>query len=100
MTCAPVSHRLVRRWTREGGLVLGVPDSYLRELVAYWGDGYDWRQAEAAINAHEHYQVRVAGVPVHFLRKLGRGPDPIPLILTHGWRWTFWHWSKGDRPAH
>ena len=72
----------------------GVPDSYLRELVAYWQDGYDWRQAEAAINAYEHYQVSVAGVPVHFMRKPGRGPRPIPLILTHGWPWTFWHWSK------
>jgi pimeloyl-ACP methyl ester carboxylesterase len=72
----------------------GVPDSYLRGLVAYWRDGYDWRQAEAAINAYEHYQVSVAGVPVHFMRKPGRGPRPIPLILTHGWPWTFWHWSK------
>ena len=35
----------------------GVPDSYLRELVDYWRDGYDWRKAEAAINAYEHYQV-------------------------------------------
>src|SRR6202034_1730441 len=72
----------------------GVPDSYLRGLVAYWRDGYDWRKAEAAINAHEHYQVSVAGIPVHFMRKPGRGPRPIPLILTHGWPWTFWHWSK------
>ncbi|WP_261560789.1 epoxide hydrolase family protein, partial [Frankia tisae] len=72
----------------------GVPDSYLRELVAYWRDGYDWRRAEAALNAYEHYQVSVAGVPVHFLRRPGRGPRPIPLILTHGWPWTFWHWSK------
>jgi hypothetical protein len=50
----------------------GVPDSYLCELVAYWRDGYDWRKAEAAINAYEHYQVRVAGVPVHFMHKPGR----------------------------
>src|ERR1700724_305597 len=72
----------------------GVPDSYLRELVTYWRDDYDWRTAEAAINGYEHYQVSVAGVPVHFMRKPARGPRPIPLILTHGWPWTFWHWSK------
>lgn len=72
----------------------GVPASYLRELVAYWRDGYEWRKAEAAINAYEQYQVSVAGVPVHFMRKPGCGPRPIPLILTHGWPWTFWHWSK------
>lgn len=72
----------------------GVPVSYLGELVAYWRDGFDWRKAEAAINAYEHYRVTVDGVPVHFLRKPGRGPAPVPLILTHGWPWTFWHWSK------
>jgi pimeloyl-ACP methyl ester carboxylesterase len=77
-----------------GDWFYGVPDSYLRGLVAYWRDGYGWREAEAAINAYEHYQVSVAGVPVHFMRKPGRGPRPIPLILTHGWPWTFWHWSK------
>ncbi|SER75927.1 epoxide hydrolase family protein [Lentzea albida] len=72
----------------------GVPASYLGELVAYWRDGFDWRRAEAAINAYEHYEVTVAGVPVHFMRNPGRGRDPVPLILTHGWPWTFWHWSK------
>ena len=52
----------------------GVPNSYLQTLVAYWRDAYDWRDAEAAINAYEHYQVSVAGVPVHFMRRPGRGP--------------------------
>ncbi|OPG02540.1 epoxide hydrolase family protein [Microbispora sp. GKU 823] len=72
----------------------GVSAVYLRELVDYWRDGYDWRAAEAAINAYEHYRVEVEGVPVHFMRRPGAGPDPTPLILTHGWPWTFWHWSK------
>ncbi|WP_182877025.1 epoxide hydrolase family protein [Microbispora sp. H10670] len=72
----------------------GVNGAYLRELVAYWRDGYDWRAAEAAINAYEHYQVEIDGVPVHFMRRPGAGPAPTPLILTHGWPWTFWHWSK------
>jgi pimeloyl-ACP methyl ester carboxylesterase len=72
----------------------GVPRSYLQELVGYWADGFDWRAAERAINAYEHYRVDVGGVPVHFMRKPGVGPDPVPLILSHGWPWTFWHWSK------
>ena len=41
----------------------GVPDSYLRELVAYWRDRYGWRKAEAAINAYEHYRVSVGVSP-------------------------------------
>ncbi|MBB4920120.1 epoxide hydrolase family protein [Streptosporangium saharense] len=72
----------------------GVPRGYLGELVAYWREEYDWRRAEAAINAYEHYRVSVDGVPVHFMRRAGVGPRPVPLILTHGWPWTFWHWSK------
>ncbi|TWD82815.1 microsomal epoxide hydrolase [Kribbella amoyensis] len=72
----------------------GVDLTLLRELVEYWGTGYDWRQAESAINAYDHYRVEVDGVPIHFLRRPGVGPAPIPLILTHGWPWTFWHWAK------
>ena len=47
-----------------------------RELVAYWAEGYDWRAAERAINAYEHYRADVGGVPVHFMRKPGAGPGP------------------------
>ncbi|WP_328583379.1 epoxide hydrolase family protein [Streptomyces sp. NBC_00370] len=72
----------------------GISRRYLQQLAEYWLDRYDWRAAEAAINAYEHYRVDVDGVPVHFMRKPGVGPAPTPLILTHGWPWTFWHWSR------
>ncbi|WP_330230934.1 epoxide hydrolase 1 [Nocardia sp. NBC_00508] len=72
----------------------GVPRSYLQELVDYWRSGYDWRAAEAEINTYQHYKIEIDGVPVHFMRRPGVGPNPTPLILTHGWPWTFWHWSK------
>lgn len=85
------------RWPVDAGnedWYYGVQREYLQELVEHWRTEYDWRKAEAAINAYEHYRVDVDGVPVHFLRKPGVGPNPVPLILTHGWPWTFWHWSK------
>jgi hypothetical protein len=95
---ADLGRRLAQtRWFDDEGnddWYYGVNGAYLRELVDYWRDGYDWRAAEAAINAYEHYRVRVDGVPVHFLRRPGSGPDPTPLLLTHGWPWTFWHWAK------
>ncbi|WP_353650237.1 epoxide hydrolase family protein [Nakamurella sp. A5-74] len=72
----------------------GVPQALLRDLVQYWAQEYDWRAAERAMNAYEHYTVEVSGVRVHFMRKPGVGPSPTPLILSHGWPWTFWHWSK------
>lgn len=85
------------RWPDDAGNddgFYGVRRSYLQELADHWLHDYDWRRAEAGINAYEHYQVRVDGVPVHFMRRPGVGPAPTPLILTHGWPWTFWHWSK------
>jgi pimeloyl-ACP methyl ester carboxylesterase len=72
----------------------GVNRATMEGLIEYWRTQYDWRKAEAAMNAYDHYKVEVDGVPIHFLHKPGVGPNPTPLILTHGWPWTFWHWSK------
>jgi pimeloyl-ACP methyl ester carboxylesterase len=85
------------RWPVDAGnddWFYGVGRTYLEGLVDYWANSYDWRKAEAAINAYDHYNADVDGVPVHFMRKPGVGPSPTPLILSHGWPWTFWHWSK------
>ena len=72
----------------------GVPARLLQELAEYWLVEYSWRAAEEAMNSYDHYFVEVSGTPVHFMHKAGVGPDPKPLILSHGWPWTFWHWSK------
>lgn len=85
------------RWPNDDGNEdgrYGVPRKALQELAEYWADGFDWRAAERAINVYEQYRVDVSGIPVHFMRKAGVGPAPRPLILSHGWPWTFWHWSK------
>lgn len=85
------------RWPLDAGnddWFYGVNRQYLQELADYWMNEFEWRKAEQAINAYEHYQVDVNGVPVHFMRRPGVGPNPTPLILSHGWPWTFWHWSK------
>ncbi|GIP26147.1 multidrug MFS transporter [Paenibacillus sp. J23TS9] len=72
----------------------GVNAAYMRELVDYWIHQFDWRKAEERINAYNHYRVEVEDVPIHFMHKPGKGPNPIPLIINHGWPWTFWHMSK------
>ncbi|NUP30742.1 MAG: alpha/beta fold hydrolase [Streptomycetaceae bacterium] len=85
------------RWPDDTGNAdryYGVDRPTLQGLVEYWRDTYDWRAAEAAINRFAHYRVDIGGVPVHFMHKPGVGPDPVPLILSHGWPWTFWHWAK------
>ncbi|EIC06967.1 Epoxide hydrolase domain protein [Microbacterium laevaniformans OR221] len=85
------------RWGDDAGnedARYGVPLHVLRPLAAYWADEFDWRSAERAINAFDHFTAIVGGQRVHFLRRAGVGPAPIPLILSHGWPWTFWHWRK------
>jgi microsomal epoxide hydrolase len=72
----------------------GVNGAYLRRLADYWPNGFDWRRVERQINGYANYRVVIDGVPVHFLYKAGRGGAPIPIILSHGWPWTFWDWSK------
>ncbi|MBB6674628.1 epoxide hydrolase family protein [Cohnella nanjingensis] len=97
-TLADLARRLqATRWPIDAGNedgYYGVRRDDLEKLVDYWIHGFDWRKSERAINAYEHYRVEVNGVPVHFMRRPGKGPRPIPLILSHGWPWTFWHWSK------
>ena len=59
--------------------------AYLRELVAYWRDAFDWRAQEARLNAFAQFKVPLHGIDVHFLRVQGKGPAPLPLLLSHGW---------------
>ncbi|MDB5988545.1 MAG: microsomal epoxide hydrolase [Nevskia sp.] len=71
---------------------------YLKELVDYWQHGFDWREQERKINAFRHFKTEIEGVPIHFIHERGKGPKPIPLILSHGWPWTFWDLQKVIRP--
>jgi hypothetical protein len=68
----------------------GVNADYLRDLVDYWRSGYDWAAQAARINRFRHFRTEMDGVPIHFVRASGRGPAPMPIILSHGWPWTFW----------
>lgn len=78
----------------------GTNIEYLSGLLDYWRTCFDWRQQEAAINTYEHHRVEIDGLPIHYMFKAGVGPSPKPLILTHGWPWTFWDYRKvADRLA-
>src|SRR5215472_7012435 len=63
----------------------GVPLGYLRDLCGYWADGYDWRAAEARLNALPQFQTEIDGVSIVFAHVRSPRPDALPLILTHGW---------------
>ena len=57
----------------------------LQELVRYWGTDYDWRKAEARLNALPQFKTRIDGVDIHFIHVRSRHPNALPLIVTHGW---------------
>jgi pimeloyl-ACP methyl ester carboxylesterase len=63
----------------------GVSWDYMKELANYWTKDFDWRKAEANLNKYPQFLARVGDYDVHFYHVKGRGPKPLPLILTHGW---------------
>lgn len=91
---ADLRERLARaRWPDEvpgGGWRYGTDLTYLRELVAYWRDRYDWRRHEATLNAFRNFTVPLDGIELHFIHQPGVGPAPLPLLLSHGWPGSVW----------
>ena len=63
----------------------GTDISYLKQLVDYWRDTYDWRKHEALLNSFDNYTTSVDGVDLHFIQQRGTGPAPLPLLISHGW---------------
>lgn len=93
-----LQERLARtRWTGDfanGEWAYGADVAYVRELAEYWRDRYDWRARERLMNSFAHFRTVVDGLPIHFIHERGKGPNPIPLILSHGWPWSFWDFAK------
>ena len=85
------------RWTDEpekSGWSNGINPKYLREVVDYWLNYYDWRIHEAALNNFNHFRTTIDGIGIHFIHEKGKGPNPVPIILTHGWPDSFYRFYK------
>jgi microsomal epoxide hydrolase len=63
----------------------GTSVDYLEKLVDYWKNGYDWRAQEERFNRFRQFTVPLAGIDLHFIHEEGKGPKPMPLLLSHGW---------------
>src|SRR5215469_12638305 len=63
----------------------GVPADYMRSLADYWRDGFDWRAAEARLNAYPQFTTQIDGQRIHFLHVQSPVSDATPLLLVHGW---------------
>jgi pimeloyl-ACP methyl ester carboxylesterase len=84
------------RWPdapEDAGWSMGTDLAYLRELVAYWADGFDWPAQEAALNRLPRFRTTVGGRGVHVVHARAGGPA-LPLVLSHGWPDSFWRYTK------
>jgi microsomal epoxide hydrolase len=76
------------RWSDalgEDDWTFGVSVPYMRELAAYWAAGFRWRVQEDALNRFAQFRAAVdGGTRIHFIHERGRGPRPLPIVLTHG----------------
>jgi pimeloyl-ACP methyl ester carboxylesterase len=72
----------------------GTSLSYLQEFVTYWRDVYDWRKHEALLNSFKQFTVSLAGDELHFIHEQGQGPNPLPLLISHGWPGSVWEFHK------
>ena len=68
--------------------------AYVKELVDYWRNDFDWRAQERTINEFAHFKTSVDELDIHFIHEKGKGPNPLPLIVTHGWPGSFFEMTK------
>ena len=97
-TLEDLMRRLDRtRWPDEipgSGWDYGSNLAYVKELVDYWRTSFDWRAQEEALNRMPQFMANVGGSDIHFVHEKGKGPNPMPLVVTHGWPGSFWEMQK------
>src|SRR5919198_2414723 len=90
-------HLALTRWPDEipdSGWTYGTNLGYLKELIDYWRHKFKWREQEAKLNKFDQFKTLVDGVNIHFIHIRGKGANPIPSILTHGWPDSFYRFYK------
>ncbi len=97
-TLDDLRERLTRtRWPDEvqrAGWDYGTNLDYLKVLVAYWQNQFDWKAQEAKLNQFAQFRAEIDGFGIHFIHERGQGPKPLPIILTHGWPGSFFEMVK------
>lgn len=97
-TLDDLHERLLRtRWPDEvegAAWDYGTNLGYLKSLVDYWQSTFDWRAQEANLNQFDQFRTQINGLGIHFVHQRGKGPDPLPLLLTHGWPDSFYRYYK------
>jgi epoxide hydrolase len=76
------------------GWAYGINLAYMKEVADYWLHRYDWHTHEAALNRFAQFKAEVDGVGIHFVHERGKGPNPTPLLLLHGFPDSFYRYHK------
>jgi microsomal epoxide hydrolase len=76
------------------GWTYGTNLAYLKELVAYWRDKFDWRAQERRLNQFEQFKTNIDGVDIHFIHRRSKTANALPLLMTHGWPGSFVEFTK------
>jgi pimeloyl-ACP methyl ester carboxylesterase len=85
------------RWPDEmpaSGWQYGTSLQYMKDLVAYWQHEYDWRAQERLLNRFPQYRVQLDDVTLHYIHQPGVGPNPLPLLISHGWPGSIYEFVK------
>ncbi len=85
------------RWPAEisdSGWNYGTNLAYLQELCAYWEEGFDFQAQADYLNRMPQFTTEVDGFGMHYVHKEGNGPNPLPLVFSHGWPGTFYEVHK------
>lgn len=85
------------RWPdtlEDSGWERGTDINYLKSIISYWREQYDWRAQERELNRFSQFRCNVDGIDIHFVHEKGKGPNPIPIILTHGWPDSYIRYQK------
>lgn len=72
----------------------GTDLNYMRELIGYWQDGFDWREQERQLNQFDQFKTVVDDLNMHFIHQRSSNPDAIPLMVVHGWPGSVSEFSK------
>jgi microsomal epoxide hydrolase len=85
------------RWPDEvegAGWDYGTNLGYLKKLVDYWQNEFDWRAQEAKLNQYAQFRAEIDDLGIHFIHERGKGPNPLPIIIFHGWPDSFYRMHK------
>src|SRR5882757_7934892 len=67
---------------------------YLQELCLHWGHGFDWMEQQENLNSFQQFRGEIDGFGLHFIHERGKGKNPVPILLTHGYPDSFVRFLK------